>query len=288
MFEQINIELLKLQEELNKLKTASEQIAQAGKLSADIVELGQNLNEKYKDYLKKVQDLVSDYLNKTYKHTEENLTKLFYNFQQRVEEEEHILNKFSELSAQTEDLLKNVVDNINKENQKRMQELINQLNKTLDEQKKLLDQYAQDNKKSVQQLTDEHKKKLEVEQKILKSYLELAEKTAELTKIIENVDFPKRLNSLDTKLDSLNKKQDSYYENIVKTDQDNTQQLLDKLETVISNQEELYSMIDKNRKKINGNKILIWLIFILSLLFYTAATAGYLKLFTHVLDSLIK
>ncbi len=288
MFEQINIELLKLQEELNKLKTASEQIAQAGKLTTNIVELGQNLNEKYRDYLKKVQDLVSDYLNKTYKHTEENLTKLFYNFQQRVEEEEHILNKFSELSAQTEDLLKNVIDNINKENQKRMQELINQLNKTLDEQKKLLDQYAQDNKKSVQQLTDEHKKKLQVEQQILKSYLELAEKTAELTKIIESVDFPKRLNTLDTKLDSLNKKQDSYYENIVKTDQDNTQQLLDKLETVISNQEELYSMIDKNRKKINGNKVLIWLIFILSLVFYAAATTGFLRVFTDFFDSFCK
>ncbi len=288
MIEQINIELLKLQDELNKLKSASEQIAQAGKLSSEVIEMGQTLNEKYRDYLKKVQDLVSDYLNKTYKHTEENLTKLFYSFQQRIEEEEEILKKFSNLSAQSEDLFKQVVNSILEENKKQTDKLVKQITKALDDQKKLLDQYAQKTHQSVEQLTTEHKKKLEVEQQILNSYLDLAEKTAKLTKVIENINFPKRLDTLDTKLDALNKKQDSYFDDIIKTQNKSSDALLDKLETVLTNQEEMYAMIEKNRKKINGNKVLLWIIFIINLAFYAAAITGFLRIFTDFFDSFCK
>ncbi len=288
MIEQINIELLKLQEELNKLKSASEQIAQAGKLSKDVLEMGRILNEKYRDYLKKVQDLVSDYMNKTYSHTEENLTKLFYSFQQRVKEEEEILKKFSELSAQSEDLLKQVIDNIVNENKQRAQEIIDQIAKALDEQKKMLDDYAAKINKTLDGVAKDYRKNLEAEQQILASYLELAEKTAQLTKIIESVDFPKRLDTLDTKLDSLNKKQDSYFDSLTKQQKSDTQELLDKLETVLNNQDELYAMIEKNRKKISGNKVLIWIIFILNILFYAAAITGFLRLFTDFFDSFCK
>jgi tetrahydromethanopterin S-methyltransferase subunit B len=250
--------------------------------------MGKILNEKYRDYLKKVQDLVSDYMNKTYKHTEENLTKLFYSFQQRVKEEEDILNKFSQLSAQSEDLLKQVVDSIIAENKKRLDLLVQDLNKALDKQQKLLDQYAKKSADSLEKIGKQYKDNLETEQQILASYLELAEKTANLTKIIDSIDFPKRLDTLDTKLDSLNKKQDSYYDSIRKAQQDNTQALLDKLETVLSNQEELYALIEKNHKRIVGNKVLIWFIFVLSLLFYAAATTGFLRLFTDFFDSFCK
>ncbi len=288
MIEQINIELLKLQEELNKLKTASEQIAQAGKLGKDVVEMGQMLNEKYRDYLKKVQDLVSEYMNKTYKYTEENLTKLFYSFQQRVKEEQDILNKFSELSAQSEDLLKQVVDNIIKENKQKLDELVGQINKALDEQKKMLDKYATESRKALEGVIDNHQKRLDTEQQILSSYLELAEKTAQLSKVIEKVNFPQRLDSIDSRLDSLNKKQDDYFSNLRKLTTDNDQQILDKLENVLSNQEDLYALVTANQKKIKGNKILIWIVFILSLLFYTAATTGFLRLFTDFFDSFCK
>ncbi len=288
MIEQINVELLKLQEELKKLKSASEQIAHAGKLSKDVVELGQNLTEKYSDVLKKLQSLVSDYMNKTYKLTEENLTKLFMAFQERLKEEEGILSKFSELSAQSEDLVKKVVDTIVEDNKKLVDNLIKEVNTTLDKQRKLLEEYTNKSVKSLDSVAQEHQKNLEKEQKVLESYLELAEKTAQLTKVIESVNFPKRLDNIDNKLSSLNTRVNEAEKNVKDFTADQTDQILTKINQVLIAQEELYEKVERNRKKITGAKTVLWILFILNLIFYILATTGFLRIFTDFFDSFCK
>jgi hypothetical protein len=288
MIEQINIELLKLQDELQKLKSASEQIAQAGKLSKDVLEMGQNLTESYGDVLKKLQSLVSDYMNKTYKVTEENLTKLFVSFQERVKEEEEILTKFSELSAQSEDILKKVLDQILTRGKKQIDELVAQIKKTLDEQKKMLDSHTKASSEAVQDLAKKHEQTLEQEQQILESYLDLAEKTAKLSKVISDINFPKRLDAIDAKLASLNNRISDTEKELKQTTAEQTDQLLTKISQVLLAQEELYERVEKNRKKIVGNKILLWIIFIINLLFYGAATYIFLQMFSDFFQAMSK
>lgn len=288
MIEQINIELLKLQDELQKLKSASEQIAQAGKLSKDVIEMGQNLTQSYGNVLKKLQSLVSDYMNKTYKITEENMTKLFMSFQERIKEEEDILTKFSDLSAQSEDLLKKVVDDILGKGKKQIDDLVAQINKTLEEQKKMLDDHAKKSKDAVQDLASKHAENLDKEEQILESYLDLAEKTAKLSKVIEDVDFPKRLEAIDTKLSSLNSRINDVEQTFKQTTSDQTDQLLTKLGQILLAQEELYEKVEKNRKKINGNKILLWVILIINLLFYSSITYVFFHMFSDFFQTIMK
>ncbi len=288
MIEQINIELLKLQDELQKLKSASEQIAQAGKLSKDILEMGQNLTESYSEVLKKLQSLVSDYMNKTYKITEENLTKLFVSFQERVKEEEEILTKFSELSAQSEDLLKRVLDEILTKGKKQIDDLVVQIKKTLEEQKKMLDSHAKASKDAVQELAKKHEQTLEQEQQILESYLDLAEKTAKLSKVISDIDFPKRLDAIDSKLSSLNNRISDTEQALKDATAEQTDQLLTKLGQVLLAQEELYERVEKNRKKIIGNKILLWIILIINLLFYGSVAYVFLQMFSDFFQAMTK
>ncbi len=265
MLEQINIELLKLQDELKKLKSATELIAQSGKLSKDVIDTAQNLNEKFRDLLKKIQSMVSDYMNKTYKYTEENLTKLFYSFQQRVKEEEQLLNKFSEISTNSEDLLKQAVQSILDSDKQKIQQLINQINSALDQQKKLLDQYAKNIENNFKNITDTHKKHLDQEQQILNSYLELAESTAKLTKVISNINFPQRLDLLEQKIDTLTQRHEESHIELKNSSKKQSDQIIEKLELILSNQEDIYSKIEKLRKKLNSNKILLWLSFLIIL-----------------------
>ncbi len=288
MIEQINIELLKLQDELQKLKSASEQIAQAGKLSKDVLEMGENLTQAYNDVLKKLQSLVSDYMNKTYKITEENLTKLFHSFQERTKEEEEILTKFSELSAQSEDLLKKVIDELLSRSKKQINDLVSEIKKTLSEQKKMHELHAKASKDAVQELAKKHEQTLEQEQQILESYLDLAEKTAKLSQVIADVNFPKRLDAIDSKLSALNSRINDAEQAIMQSTSDQTDQLLTKLGQILLAQEELYEKVEKNRKKIIGNKVLLWIIFIFNLLFYGSAVYVFLHMFSDFFQAMTK
>ena len=288
MIEQVNIELLKLQDELQKLKGASEQIAQAGKISKEVIKMGQDLTEKYRDVLKKLQTLVSDYMNKTYKITEESLTKLYVSFQERLKEEEEILTKFTELSAQSEEFLKNIVKDILAKSKEQIDRLTDHIEKVIQEQKEMLKSFGNKIENTVSDLIYKHEQSLEQEQKILESYLELAETTAKLTKVISDINFPKRLDSVDQKLLSLNNRINGLEEIVRQTNAEQTDQLLTKIGQLLLAQEELYEKVEKNRKKIIGNKILLWLIFIINLIFYGSSVFLFMKMFSDILDLAFK
>ena len=141
MKEQINNELLKLQEQLGALATATKEISKAGEISETIIENTKNIHDAYKIQLEKIQDLYSEFLNKTYQHTEENIKKIFKHFQEKIKDEEKILEKYTELSIKTEDLTHDYLKNITKENKDLLLELITEAENNLKEHGNLINLY---------------------------------------------------------------------------------------------------------------------------------------------------
>jgi len=257
MLEQISLELLKLQEELEKLGSASEQIAKAGRFSADVVESVKSLQEKYQDQLDKIQSLVSEYLNKTYQHTEENLTKLFVSFQERVKEEEALLKHFSELSMQTEDLLKDFVKKVTEDNSKKLQSLAKEAEAIIAKQKKITEDYSKAVEKKIAELTKAHEEKMKTEEAVLANYLDLAETTAKLSQYLQSVNFPSRL-------DAIEEKQSSLEEQIKAL----TKLVSEKMEILEANDLDMHEMTKKNKSKITTVQWVVIIVAILSLAYY--------------------
>ena len=310
MIEQINKELLKLQQELDKFNGAVGQVAKAGELSDNLIKSSKELQKSFADQLNKIESLFSEYMNKTYSHTEDKINKIYVGFQKRLDQEEATLEKFSQLTLQNENLTQEYLRKNIEQNEQYVKKLTEEANATLKEQREYIKLQIEKLQKEFDALVNEHKAKLKTEQEVLENYIELAGATAELSKYLKGVDFKKRLNdiddkiakineftkelnvsfgSTDKKLDKLDEKQVEVLNKISQLLKDKTGKetltLLKKIAADPKNQVILEKTISNNRK-IRSTKFFVILIFIISLLFYSSMAFVFFTLFPHFFEDM--
>ncbi len=310
MIEQINKELLKLQQELDKFNGAVGQIAKAGELSDNLIKSSQELQKSFGDQLAKIENLFSEFMNKTYAHTEEKINKIFSGFQQRLEQEEATLEKFSQLTMQNENLTQEYLKKNIEQNDQYVKKLIEEALGTIKEQKEFFNLQTEKLQKEFDEIVKEHKSNLKTEQEVLENYIELASATAELSKYLKGVDFKQRLDEIDKKIAKLNDsnkqqkvaiseasgKIEKLDEKQVETLNKLSQLLKDKtgkdtldLVKKLASDPKTSVILEKtisNNKKIKSTKFFVILIFIISLLFYSAMTFVFLTLFPHFFEDM--
>ncbi len=253
MKEHINTELLKLQEELGTLNTAVQEISKAGKVSEDLINSTQHIHLSYQDQLNKIQKLYSEFLNKTYNHTEKNISKIFTHFKEKIREEEKILEKYTELSLQTEDLTHEYLKTNFNENKKQILGLISDADKNFEGQKTIIELYAKSVENQITKVVESHKERLDEEEKILSNYLELAQLTAELTEQLRQIDFPKRL-------DFIEKYQKMGHDVIEELNNNKTNDMI-------------LELVQKQNKKLKKTNLFLTVFFVLNFIVYGFAGA---------------
>jgi len=266
MNDTINIELQKLQQELSLLDSAVKQINKAAEISGNVVASGKIVQEKYSEQLAKILQLYSEYLNKSYRHTEDNVKKLVEFFQEKVKDEERVLEKYTELSIKTEDLtheyIKKAIDN----NQLTLNEIVKENRSKVDEQQKNLQKFYDEIEVRLTEVLNSHKDKVNKIDELLSGYLELAQSTAALSTELHNVDFPKRLDEIQNseKINNLNiEKINVLVSDIRKNQSDNNI----KLEKLIKEETNLLLLAKVKRleSKISRTNAMIWILLLLNL-----------------------
>ncbi len=282
MIEQINNELLKLQEELTKFDGAVSQISNAGKVSEELIASTKELHKGFGEQLEKIEGLFSDYMNKTYTHTEDKLNNVFQKFQERLKQEEISLEKFSQLTMQNESLTQEFLQKITANSTEQVNKLINESSNTLNEEKDFIKLQINNFRKDIDKLIQEHKDTLKKEQELLDNYLELANETAQITATLKKVDFPKRLNDISGQIDVLKKNLNENTQKIAKLSDKNseilnntstllkdktTTKILDKLIKASPRTELLIKNTTKTDRKVSSTRFFVILIFVLMLVF---------------------
>ncbi len=288
MNEQINTELLKLQEELGTLDTAVKEISKAGKISENLISSTQNIHESYQEQLNKIQRLYSEFLNKTYNHTEKNISKIFSHFQDKIREEEKILEKYTELSIQTEDLTHDYLKNNFSENKKQILGLIKDADKNFEGQRNIIDLHAQSIDKKISAVIKSHEERFEKEEKILSNYVELAQLTAQLTEHLKTIDFPERLDKIKKTADDIEKRQKLNEEKINKLSNDETtKQILTKVEKLLKDNkfDEILNITKKQKRKANITNILLTIVLITNMIIYTYGGILFFGIFKDFIEA---
>ena len=304
MIEVINQELLKLQQELNKFQSSIKAINKSNELSENIIESSKALQETYKEHLNKIENLFSEYMNKTYRHSEEKITNIFEGFKSRIDKEEETLSKLTKLSEQNEQLVSEALDKITKSHKDLVEKNTTENINILKEQKEYIALQINELNKNIDKLVDNHNQKLEKEQQVLDNYVELASSTAELSKFLKSVDFPKRLDKLDSdfeKVENDHLKTDAKIDdNSHKLDEikSDTQKIVEdtKLEEILVSVNKLIAdgRLDKalieianNKKRLKTTRFYSVLTLIILVLFISLMIFVFFTLFPHFIEDMI-
>ena len=275
---QINSELLKLQEELGTLDSAVSEITKAGKLSETIIENTRHIHKSYEAQLDKVQQLYSEFLNKTYHHTENNVRKIFEHFQEKIQDEEKILEKYTELSIKTEDLTHEYLKSITDESKKQIINLINDAGSNLEEQKEILKLYVTSTKNELQKLIDSHNNRIAEEEKILTSYLDLAQSTAKLTDYLKNIDFDEKLDKITQSITEIKETQATTKKQLDDISEDEKlEQVLFTVSKILKDRtnETILAKTKKSNKKMSFANFMLILIFLINFIFFGFVTVAF-------------
>ncbi len=326
MIEQINNELLKLQEELSKFDGAVSKITKAGQISDSIIESSKELQKYFSDNLEKINTMFSEFMNKTYSHTENKINELYYHFQERVQQEEKTLEKYTNLVEQNSEITQEYIKKTTEQNSEAINRIIDEAQKTLIEERDFVKLQIENYQTKINEIVNSHNERVKSEQKLLDNYLELASSTAELSKFLKTVDFPKKLDELKTKQIEVSEKNDLHFGKIreqntnlgIGFEEHNTKTTA-KLEQISADNEDLKSNINKilsdptNRQvlenvvqlikenkqaeilkntakvksKIGGTQFFVILIFIFSVLFYAFFTFVFFTFFPHFFSDMM-
>lgn len=317
MIEQINTELLKLQDELGKFDGAVAKITQAGEMTDSLIESSKDLQKSFGEHLNKIQVLFSEYMNKTYNHTEEKIKAIFTNFQERLKQEENILEKFSQLTNQNSDLAQEFIKKSSEETNNHVQRLIDEAQKNFTEEKEFVQLQMSNFQNKVTSMMDSHKEKIKSEQGVLDNYLELADSTAKLSKYLKSVNFPTELDIIkkqveelkaenlksSKKIDKLTAENTKFAEKIEKltnstakinantqklVDDNTTKDILTKVTKIdYENKEaEILESTKTLKSKISGTKFWVIVILILTILFYASFAFAFFNFFPHFLEDI--
>jgi len=311
MTDQINKELLKLQEELTKFEGSVGQILKSNELTNNLINSSKELQNSFAEKLDAIKALFSDYMNKTYNHTEKNLTTLYEQFQERIKHEDKTLEQLSKLTLQNEKATQEYLQKVSENSNTTIQEFYKQTTSVLEEEKEYIKVQIEKINSDIEKLMQEHINRLKTEQQILDSYLELAKETAIITETIKNIDFPKHLEDIKNKIDQTQNNFDTTNSKILscqtkivaqsepinrivanteKISSDTTPQKILQLAEKISSDPRLNILIEKNNilnKKINSTKTWTFIVFLLLTLGIGFSIFTLLTLYPNFFETLI-
>lgn len=304
MIEKINQELLKLQTELNKFNGAVGQITKAGELSDNLIESSKTLQKSFSEHLGKIEGLFSEYMNKTYSHTEDKINNIFSAFKERMSQENNSIEKFSQLTTQNEEINQQTIAKLSEQNTKLVEQLVQEAQATLNEEKEYAKLQIDNINIELRKITDEHNSKLQKEQQVLDNYVELASATAELSKNLKSVNFPQRLDTIaktaeisnnniinaNQKLDKIEEGNLSILSNTKKIANDKTGlEIFSAVRTIVNDKKPQQTLDNTTRidKKIKTTRLFVILIFVFSIIFYSAIIFGILSLMPHFFEDIL-
>ncbi|MEA3452296.1 MAG: hypothetical protein U9Q83_10395, partial [Bacteroidota bacterium] len=204
----------------------------------------------------------------------------------------------TDLSSQNEELTQETISKVAEQNTEFVKKLIDETQKTVNEQKEYSILQIKQIYSELQSITKEHENKLTKEQKILDDYIELASSTAELSKNLKSVDFPKRLDTIaksieltknniintNSKIENLEDNNDKLLSNTQKIIDDRTNVQTLSIVRTIQNDKKPQEILDNTaniNKKVKTTSFLVLLIFIFSVIFYAFMSFVFLTFFPH-------
>lgn len=311
MTDQINKELLKLQDELTKFEGSVGQILKSNELADNLINSSKELQNNFSAKLDSIKTLFSDYMNKTYSHTEKNLASLYEQFQERIKHEDNTLEQLSKLTLQNEKATQEYLQKVSESSNSTIQEFYKQTGLVLEEEKEFIKLQIEKVQLEIEKLMQEHINRLKTEQEILDSYLELAKETALITETIKNIDFPKHLEEISKKIEDTQKNFDSTNSKILGC-QSKIEAQTEPLNKVLSNTEKITSdstpqktlslvekistdprinlLIEKNNiisKKINTTRTWTFIVFLMLALGLGFSVLTILTLYPNFFDTLL-
>ncbi len=164
MKEKINQELIRLQQELNKLQTATEQLSKAETASTNVIAASADLKTAFGESLSKVTKIAETFFADSQTDTQTQLN-----------------NALNLHKIDLEQLIVNLTD-LHKGIQQSEMGLTYHLNT----------------------LALSHKEQIEAVNKLLRNYLDLASSTAKLADKIDSVDFPANLDKISANISEIN------------------------------------------------------------------------------------
>lgn len=99
--DKINIELVKLQDELGALDAAVKHIEKAGEISRDVIEAIQKVQERYDEALKNIEQKYDQYLEKSAEYTKGEIEELAKSHRKQIEEVQQLLDNYLDLAEAT-------------------------------------------------------------------------------------------------------------------------------------------------------------------------------------------
>lgn len=166
MKELINNELAQLQKDLENLQSASRMIAQAGEASNGVIAEAKEIHEDFSKNLENLTNLYTQYLDAANKQSSQNQLLVVDHIKKTITEQNALLQKSSDL----------------------------------------VEKNASDAALKVETVKETYLKQSAETGKLLSSYLELAQSTAELKDKIQAVNFPERLDNINTSSEAMQKK----------------------------------------------------------------------------------
>lgn len=232
----IQLEVLKLQEELVSLDNAVKHIEKAGKISNETIQAIREIQARYGEHQQKLLDSYNEYLKKSHTHSTKQINELKATHQNHIDEIKKITDEYHEFVQNTEKRSSENFDiGINRYNQtlnhaldaikQQIEEITNSHNAQIERVSDLLETYQQfvidtekrsqkqlddgldryneylnkafeNNQLQIDALTAQHQEQILEVKQLINQFMELALQASGLTEKIEGVDFPSRLDEI--------------------------------------------------------------------------------------------
>lgn len=232
----LNVELVKLQDELVQLDKAVSHISKAEQLTEEVINSSREIQQKYIAQLQNIQDRYNEYLEKSRIANEDKLDSFASKQQEQVNELNNTLTKYTELAEKTENIASNNLEKslqqygeflkkTSTHTEQNVQSLVDAHLGEINEVRKLIQDYRSQLEKQeemgiqqlegsmrhnsellkkalsvteeqVTNLTNAHKNQIEEINQVFQSYIDLSDSTSQLAREIRSVEFPTRLTTI--------------------------------------------------------------------------------------------
>lgn len=282
MEDKLNAELLQLQDELMTLEKAVTHISRAEELSTNMVESTKLIHQKFSDHLDVILNQYKDYLDKSFTHTENQVYDLASSHQKQIDDVRELLSEYKlfvhETKIQYEGFLNKTYNHIEEKITTLSdvhQDLIGQVQTLLDEYRGFIDKSDKrsgkhletsmakydeylsksysDAETKITDLTTAAREQTGEVKNLITEYVDVVLLTAQLSDKIAEVDFPERLDKIDTTISTISQeftnttKQVEFLETELRSDIKNSTY-------------ELNESIEKQNKQMEMMKILIFVL----------------------------
>lgn len=252
MKELINNELAQLQKDLENLQSAAKMISEAGTASNSVIEETKSIHAEFSKNIDKLTDLYTKFLNEANKQTSDKQQEMINHLKSAVSEQSKVFDNYTKLVETANQNTSTLLNKSISSQESSISKLVTEAEKKFDDQNNLLKSNAEKATKKIEEVSATYIKQSAETDKLLNSYLELAQSTEVLSNKISSIDFPARLERLNTLIENFT------------TEQSATNQKLDEITKTLAKNETLIQA-KKNNSSLKTLKFLVWILFLLAL-----------------------